>query len=220
MDLICYGMRNENGKLTGVVRIGLAPYQNRPAVAAVGPDLAGYTLYLQRQAAIGVSHDDLVAFILWYTRQLRADILAGNDRRIAHGKAALDPRYLLSLDDPQALAIEGAELGIIEAGSATGRCYIDAGALPAGHTKAQRRPTRWVDEKGEIRSVYQCGKSILPELVQSGARLISEGQKIASCGSLERPALWNMPPGGGPCLHGCRNRDWGKKDWDGYSPDC
>jgi|SRR5271157_4166906 len=112
VDLICYGMRNETGKLTGVVRIGLAPYQNRLAVAAVGPDLAGYTLYLQRQAAMGVSHEDLVAFILWYTSQLRVDILADNDRRIAQGKAALDPRYLLSLEDPQALAIEGTRLGI------------------------------------------------------------------------------------------------------------
>ncbi|HNS37845.1 MAG TPA: hypothetical protein PKM01_08675, partial [Anaerolineaceae bacterium] len=54
-DLINYGLRNANGKLVAVLRIGCAPYGNAPVIAAVGKDLALHTAYLMRLAGVGLS---------------------------------------------------------------------------------------------------------------------------------------------------------------------
>ncbi len=199
--LLELGLKRDNGNLVMVARIGLAPYQNRPAEAAVGRDLAPHTLYLSRFAAVDVTHDDVVEFLSTCILSLRDLISQNNHNRLKKGKAPLDCRYLLSLDDPMATIIEHTGLGVLtETNPATGRIYVEAGALDAGPTKSPRQPTRWVNEDGQIKSIYQSGRNLLPELRKAGVQLISEGEKrrfvwvLAAPGTLEYSAWRRILP--------------------------
>lgn len=84
-DLINYGLRNANGKLVAVLRIGCAPYGNAPVIAAVGKDLAQHTAYLMRLAGIGLSADNLVGFVQASTLRFRSDMLGRNPERERKG---------------------------------------------------------------------------------------------------------------------------------------
>jgi hypothetical protein len=160
-DLINYGLRNANGKLIAVLRIGCAPYGNAPVIAAVGKDLAQHTAYLMRLAGVGLSADDLVGFVQASTLRFRADMLGRNLERERKGLPPRDYRYLLSLDDPCARLIESPAWDILAASNAaTGRVYLNAGALDAGVTNTRSSVTRYVDAQGCVRSVYQSGKNV------------------------------------------------------------
>jgi hypothetical protein len=213
VEYVSYGLLSPRGKLVAVARITPAPYMNRPAVTAVGDKLACNTVYLSRQCAVGIDGETLVEFIQEYTGRLRQDLLAHNPARQKKGKSDIDARYLLSLDDPYARIIEGAKGGILaQSNAATGKVYVKAGALDAGITKSREQPTRYIGEDGQLHSIYQSGKNLLPELRLKGARLVNEGQKrrflfiLAAPGTLEyaawRRALpaWVIEP------------EWGKND--------
>src|SRR5688572_28109378 len=58
-DLLNFGMIVK-GNCRAVIRLGMAPWGNRPAIAAVGASLAKQTAYLSRLWASGISSDDLV----------------------------------------------------------------------------------------------------------------------------------------------------------------
>jgi hypothetical protein len=195
VEYVSYGLFSPGGKLVAVARIAPAPYMNRPAVAAVGEKLAFNTVYLSRQCAVGIDSETLVEFIKEYTSRLRQDLLTHNPARRKRGKSDLDARYLLSLDDPYARVIEGPSGGVLaQSNAATGKVYVKAGALDAGMTNSQQRPTRYIGDDGQLHSIYQNGKNMLPELRLQGARLVNEGQKrrfifiLAVPGTLEYSA--------------------------------
>jgi hypothetical protein len=181
-------MRNDKGKLVAVARIGPAPYGNAPVRAAVGADLAPHTAYLMRQCALGISQDELQAFIRGYLARFRADM--GNVAALQcleFGEAKLPKvrrkpdrhfRYLLSLDDPRERLIETPRWGVlVEANAATGRVYIQAGALDAGETGGGKRPVRYINPDGALRAAYQNGRNRAADLAREGLPLIYEGRK-------------------------------------------
>lgn len=178
VDYVNYGLRNQNGKLVAVARIGPAPYGNAPAKAAVSKPLARHTAYLMRQCAVGISRDELQAFIRGYLARFRGDMLARNIGRAQEGKSPFDFRYLLSLDDPQERLIESPRWGVLtEAGAATGKVYIRAGALDAGETSGGKRPVRYLAPDGTLRATYQNGKNHAARLARKGLPLIYESRK-------------------------------------------
>jgi len=214
-DLINYGLRNTNGKLTAVLRIGCAPYGNAPVIAAVGKDLASHTAYLMRLAGVGLSADDLVEFVQASTLRFRADLLDRN----RDGLSPRDFRYLLSLDDPYARLIESQAWDILTASNAaTGRVYLSAGALDAGMTHTRRAATHYVDAQGSIHSVYCSGKNLAAEKAAQGLRVIHEGAKhrflwvLAPKGSLEYAAWRRALP------HWIREPEWGENDLGWIQP--
>lgn len=177
-DYINYGVRNDSGKLVAVARIGPAPYGNAPVRAAVGEDLAPHTAYLMRQCAVGISQDELQAFIRGYLARFRTDMLARNAERSRAGKPSYDFRYLLSLDDPRERLIETPRWGVLaEVNAATGRVYLQAGALDAGETGGGKRPVRYITSDGEVRATYRNGRSRAGDLARKGLPLIYEGRK-------------------------------------------
>ena len=213
VEYVSYGLFSPGGKLVAVARIAPAPYMNRPAVAAVGEKLAFNTAYLSRQCAVGIDSETLVGFIKEYTSRLRQDLLAHNPARRKRGRCDLDIRYLLSLDDPYARVIEGPAGGILaQSNAASGKVYMKAGALDAGTTKSRGQPTRYIGEDGQLHSIYQSGKNLLPELRLQGARLVNEGQKrrfvfvLAAPGTLEYAAWRRALPA---WVH---EAEWGKND--------
>jgi len=165
VDLINFG-GYLNGKLVVVMRIGMAPYQNKPVVAALGQALAPFTCYLMRLAGIGLAHDDLVRFVESALALLRPTLLS-------RGR---DFRYLLSLDDPTERLIEG-DTFLRCSHAVTGQVYAEAGALYAGMTRTHKHGGRFVDEQGHIRSTYQNGENIVSQVRASGQRIIGEGAK-------------------------------------------
>jgi len=178
VDFINYGLRNDRGKLVSVARIGPAPYGNAPVRAAVGVDLAPHTAYLMRQCAVGVSKEELQAFIRGYLARFRADMLSRNADRERAGKRPYDFRYLLGLDDPGERLIETPRWGVLaEAGAATGQVYIQAGAFDAGETGGGKRPVRYIAPDGTVRAAYQNGKNRAADLAREGLPLIYEGRK-------------------------------------------
>ncbi len=200
-DLINYGAylngkvsASSTRRLVAVLRVAPCPYGNAPAKAALGADLAPHTAYLSRLGAAGISHTDLVAFLQSALARLRSDLRE-------RGK---DYRYLLSLDDPTARLIEmpgGFPFDKLRAGlsggnGVTGKVYVEAGALDAGATRACE-PTRYVDNQGRLRSVYQSGKNVAAKAAADGLRLIREGPKrrfvfiLAPAGSVEY-ATWRQ----------------------------
>jgi len=179
VDLINLGGYSPTGKLVCVARIGMAPYQNKPAIAAVGADLAPYTAYLMRLAGIGLEHADLVEFLTSAIQRLRSD-LADRGR---------DFRYLLSLDDPTERLIEGDSV-LRCSHAVTGKTYIEAGAMHAGVTRSKTQPTRYITGDGQIRSIYQNGVNIAAQVDASGQPVIREGQK--------HRFVWVLAPKGSP----------------------
>ena len=193
-DLVNYGLRNANGRLIAVMRIGCAPYGNAPVIAAVGKELAPHTAYLMRLAGVGLSADELVGFVQASTLRFRTDML----ERERKGLPPRDFRYLLSLDDPFARLIESPTWGILTASNAaTGRVYLHSGALDAGMTKSRRSATHYIDAQGSIHSVYCSGKNLAAEKAAQGLRIIHEGAKhrflwvLAPTGTLEH-AAWRQ----------------------------
>lgn len=198
-DLINYGLRSPSGSLCAVMRIGLAPYGNAPAKAAVGKDLHQHCAYLMRLSATGISHEELQQFVQDAIGRLRDDLSSRNIIRIRKGKSPHDFRYLLSLDDPNAHLIERQGLVLTEAPGVAGRIYAETGALFAGWT-SPRRATRYVDDTGQVRSIYKGGKNLTSQLEASGVKVIKEGRKrryvfvLASEGSLEYAAWRRVLP--------------------------
>ncbi len=165
VDLLNFGGYNTAGKLVVVMRVGMAPYQNKPVVAALGESLAPYTAYLMRLAGIGLSHDDLVGFVQSAITGLRPALL----------ERGRNFRYLFSLDDPTERLVEGD--GLLRCSHAvTGRVYVEAGALHAGMTKSGNHGGRYIED-GKIRSTYQNGQNITAQVAASGQRIIQEGAK-------------------------------------------
>jgi len=210
-DLINYGLRNANGKLVAVLRIGCAPYGNAPVIAVVGKDLAQHTAYLMRLAGVGLSADDLIGFVQASTLRFRADMLVRNHERERKGLPLRDYRYLLSLDDPCARLIESPAWDILAASNAaTGRVYLNAGALDAGVTNTRCSVTRYVDAQGCVRSVYQSGKNVAAEKAAEGLPIIREGFKhrflwvLAPKGTLEYAAWRRALP------RWVREPEWGE----------
>ncbi|MBN2548909.1 MAG: hypothetical protein JXB15_07115, partial [Anaerolineales bacterium] len=210
-DLVNYGLRNANGRLIAVMRIGCAPYGNAPVIAAVGKELAPHTAYLMRLAGVGLSADDLVGFVQASTLRFRADMLVRNPERECKGLPPRDYRYLLSLDDPFARLIESPAKDILTASNAaTGRVYLRSGALDAGMTKSRRSATHYIDAQGNIHSVYCSGKNLAAEKAAQGLRVIHEGAKhrflwvLALKGTLEYAAWRRVLP---RCV---KEPEWGK----------
>jgi len=166
VDLLNLGGYSPAGKLVCVTRIGMAPYQNKPAIAAVGADLAPYTAYLMRLAGIGLEHGDLVEFLTSTIQRLRSDL-------VERGR---DFRYLLSLDDPTERLIESDSV-LRCSHAVTGQVYIEAGAMHAGMTRSKNQPTRYITDDGQIRSIYQNGVNIAAQVDASGQSVIREGVK-------------------------------------------
>ena len=196
-DLVNYGLRNANGRLVAVMRIGCAPYGNAPVIAAVGKELAPRTAYLMRLAGVGLSADELVGFVQAGTLRFRSDML--ERKRI--GLPPRDFRYLLSLDDPFARLIESPAWGILTASNAaTGRIYLRSGALDAGMTKSRRSATHYIDAQGNLHSVYCSGKNLATEKAAQGLRIIHERTKhrflwvLAPKGTLEYAAWRRVLP--------------------------
>ena len=216
-DLVNYGLRNANGKavfftaLVAVMRIGCAPYGNAPVIAAVGKDLAAHTTYLMRLAGVGLPAGDLVGFVQASTLRFRSDMLARNPGRERKGLPPRDYRYLLSLDDPCARLIESHAWNILAASNAaTGRVYLNAGALAAGVTNTRSSVTRYVDGQGRVRSVYQSGKNLAAEKATEGLPVIRERAKhsflwvLAPKGTLEYAAWRRALP------RRVREPEWGE----------
>ncbi len=207
VDLINLGGYSPSGKLVAVARVGMAPYQNKPAIAAVGADLAPYTAYLMRLAGIGLEHADLVEFLTSAIQRLRSD-LADRGR---------DFRYLLSLDDPTERLIEGDSV-LRCSHAVTGRVYIAAGAMHAGVTRSKTQPTRYIASNGQIRSIYQNGVNIAAQVGASGQPVIQEGVKhrfvwaLAPKGSLEY-AVWRCAL---PAW--VKEPEWGRNDLGWIQP--
>ncbi len=176
VDVINYGLFKD-GSLVAVARIGMTPYQGAPARKAVGDANAPYTFYLMRQCAVGVTHEELVNFIRSYTGRLRDDLLARNPQRLARGKKTFDPRYLLSLDDPNDRIIINDIFGVlVDSTHASGKIYVEAQALSAGQTQT-RQKAAYVDRCGKVRSIYRCGKNRLEEARANAVQVLQEGPK-------------------------------------------
>lgn len=175
VDVVNYGLRNARGKLVAVMRVGMPPYGGAPAKAAVGNELATGCLYLMRLSAIGISAEDLREFVASAIRQLPGD---------TQGKY----HYLLSLDNPDDILIDGLSGFLSHSQAVTGQVYLDTGALYAGSTQARRQATRFVAKDGAIRSVYRNGKNLTAEVQANGERIITEGAK--------QRFLWVLAPPG------------------------
>lgn len=187
VDLVNYGLVI-NDKCRAVMRIGNAPWRNKPVIAAVGSDLAEMTAYLMRLWAAGISVNDLTSFIKQVNLQFPHDMMARHPDRPAY-------RYLLSLDNMAGWLIEDPQGGIFESPPLTGRIYHAAGALYAGVTKSQAQPTRYIDpETRQLKSVYNAGRNTITALRQQGMNFIDEGSKhrfvfvLAEEGSLQYAA--------------------------------
>jgi len=87
-----------------------------------------------------------------------------------------DFRYLLSLDDrTETLLYLGGGKDICNT-AASGKTYIESGALYGGLTKS-KSGARYI-LNGEVRSTYKSGKTVSrEELKNKGARIILENQK-------------------------------------------
>jgi len=103
-----------------------------------------------------------------------------------------DFRYLLSLDDSRERLIEAPHWGVLsEASAATGKVYLQAGALDAGETTGGKRPVRYIAADAALRAIYQNGRNHAARLSQEGHTLIYEGRKrrfvwvLAERGTLE-----------------------------------
>lgn len=201
-DHINYGLRVGN-KWRAILRIGNAPWGNRPVMAAVGADLTGATLYLSRLWAAGIASEDLVNFIRQANLRLPHDLSVRHPKRPPY-------RYLLSLDSMDGWIIEDPQGNIFESPPVAGSVYFRSGALYAGTTASLNRPTRYLKD-GQVRSIYQDGRTLRAELEQQeGVNLVADGPKhrfvyvLAEEGSLEyavyRAAL---PPW-------VRNVEWGE----------
>ena len=172
----------QNDKLIAVARLTPVPYGKSVAAAVVGASNAAYTIYLQREFAVGIYHQELVEFIQQYTQRIRSDT----------GK---DYRYLISLDDPSEIrfTFRGSDWC---ASAATGKTYLESGALYAGKTKSQG-PGRYILD-GKMGNLYQGGKNHkVEELRQKGARIIHEGRKDRY--------LWVLAPKGSILYHAFRS---------------
>jgi hypothetical protein len=200
-DYINYGLINEHGKILAVARIAAAPYGNAPCKALLGPILAKNCVYLARQFAAGLTHQDLVEFVQGYTQRLHQDLL----------ERGHDIRYLLSMDDPQEVLIEHPQISLRRlTRGVTGKTYVEAGALYAGKTRSHKSG-RYVDGDGRVRSTYRDGKTITAQVEQMGLPMITENQKqrflfvLAARDSLQYRAWRNaLPPG-------IREPVWGKE---------
>jgi len=213
VDFINYGLKSPSGKLVAVARISPCPYQNRPAISAVGQAAALYTAYLSRMAACGVDANTVIEFVRSYICRFPLDMLEHNPERERKGKSPYAFRYLLSLDDPTASLIEDVRGGVLaQSSAATGRVYIRAGALDAGTTSTRIQPTRWVDDQGKLHSVYASGHNLLPSLKDTETRIVNEGVKrrfvfiLAKQGSLEYSAWRRSLPAW------VREAQWGERD--------
>lgn len=91
--MINYGLINKQNKLVALARISVVPYGMSVVATAVGNAQAPHTAYLMHQIAAGITSQELVEFVQGYTARLHQDMKA-------RGK---DIRYLLSLDDPNAV---------------------------------------------------------------------------------------------------------------------
>lgn len=192
-DHINYGLQVQ-GKCRAVIRIGKAPWGNRPVVGAIGADLANHCAYLSRLWGAGISSTDLADFIKQANLHFPYDMLVRRPGREVY-------RYLLSLDSMSGWLIENPQGGIFESPPIAGRIYHTAGALYAGTTKSMTRPTRYVTNDGQIRSLYQDGRTLKAELQQQpGVRLVDDGPKhrfvfiLAEEGSLQYAAYRNVLP--------------------------
>lgn len=199
VDVINYGLFKD-GEMVAVARIGMTPYEGAPARKAVGDANAPYTFYLMRQCALGVTHEELVTFIRTYTGRLRGDLEARNHKRVARKKKPYDPRYLLSLDDPNDRIIVNDIFGVlVDSMHASGKIYVEADALYAGQTKTKQKAA-YVDRTGKIRSIYRCGKNRLDEARANAVQILEEGEKhrfvwvLAPKGSLEYAAWRRVLP--------------------------
>lgn len=187
VDLVNYGLRVDD-KCRAVVRIGPAPWANRPVIAAVGADLAPYTAYLMRLWGAGISSNDLAAFLRALTLRFPRDM---RDRRPAR-----DFRYLLSLDSIAGWLIESPRGGLFESPPVAGRIYHAAGALHAGVSRSPAQPTRYVDPAtGRVKSVYKNGRNMIADLRRQGdIQFVHDGPKhrfvfiLAEPGSLQYAA--------------------------------
>lgn len=166
VDFINYGLR-----VGGKCR---APWGNRPVIAAAGPDLASYTAYLMRLWGAGIGSNDLVAFLQAITLCFPRDMRRRDPNR--------DFRYLLSLDSmagwlsAKPLKVEAPRR--LESPPVAGRIYHTAGALYAGVSRSQDRPTRYIDPAtGQVKSVYQNGRNISSELRRQQVRFVNDGLK-------------------------------------------
>lgn len=185
-DLINYGY-GDPPRI--VMRIGPAPFGNRPVLAALGKDLASYGAYVMRLAGAGVTAEEMENFVKACALRFRVDMLS-RER---------DFRYLVSLDDPNGWLIEAAS--ILESPAYAGKIYQKAGFLSGGFSKTRRQPTQFVDTDGQLRSIYSNGKNLLTAgLLPAGARLVDSGPKrrfvrvLAEKGSLEYAAWRRVLP--------------------------
>ena len=76
--IIIYGYFHGD-KLLAVARLSPVPYGPSVAAAAVGKELAPYCIYLQREYAVGVTHEELLEFIKEYIQRIPRD--TGKDYR-------------------------------------------------------------------------------------------------------------------------------------------
>ncbi len=164
VDMINYGLV-AGGKPRAVMRIGPAPFGNQPLVSAIGQDLAPHGAYLMRLAGVGISRADLTNFVRSCGYRFRADQRRNKGR---------DFRYLVSIDDPRGWLIESES--VFEAPAYAGEVYVRAGALFAGYSKTRRQPTRYVNQAGQLCSVYRGGRNIINDL-PPGTRLVESGPK-------------------------------------------
>lgn len=165
VDLANYGLI-VGGKPRAVIRFAPAPFGNAPVIAAIGKPLAQHGAYLMRLAGVGISAEELVAFVRASLLKFRSDQL----------RKERDFRYIVSLEEPKGWLIDG--IKTFEAPAYAGKVYQKAGALSAGRSKTKTQPTRWVDQAGQVHSVYRGGQNLhqagqLPE----GARLVESGPK-------------------------------------------
>ncbi|MCG3207284.1 MAG: hypothetical protein FOGNACKC_00884 [Anaerolineae bacterium] len=188
-DLLNYGLEVD-GKIRAALRIGPAPFGNKPVIAALGRELAGHGAYVMRLAGAGISGGDLETFARLALMQFRQDML----------RQGRDFRYLVSLDDPKGWMITGQS--VFEAPAYAGVIYQKLGALSAGMSKTRRQPTRFVDADGRLRSIYHNGRNLLKTgELPAGCRLVDSGplqrfvMVLAEPGSLQYRA-WRaaLPP--------------------------
>lgn len=182
VDLVNYGLIVA-GKPRAVIRFSPAPFGNAPVIAAIGQPLARHGAYLMRLAGVGISSEDLVTFVRSSLLKFRADQL----------RKERDFRYIVSLEEPKGWLIDGIKL--FEAPAYAGKVYQTAGALSAGRSKTKTQPTRYVDQVGQVHSVYRGGQNMHQAgTLPAGARLVESGSKqryvfvLAPANSLEYKA--------------------------------
>jgi hypothetical protein len=183
----------------------MAPWGNRPAIAAVGVSLANQTAYLSRLWASGISSEDLVTFIQTVNLQFPREMQRRRPDRIPY-------RYVLSLDSMSGWLIDQPKYSIFEESlPVAGRIYYQAGALHAGSTEDRSRPSLYIDPATkQVRSLYQDGRSMARELNLQEVALIDDGPKhrfvfiLAPRGSAEYMSYRKALPS-----H-CREWEWGE----------